>query len=365
LELTHGENAYDFEAHGNAQSKARGELIAAENIKPLNLADVINFFWRWRKVLMIACGIAALTAIVVTMPFITKPKYQATHIFYPTKNNSISDALLTDARQRQKDPLEFGEEEEAEKAMQILLSGDLIGRLVRNFNLYKHYNINPTTEKYPKTAMDYKLKENISVTRTRYLSVKIEVLDEDPQMAADLANGMALLYDSIKTEVQNQIAVPALQIVERALQSKRDKIQGIKDNMRKLGEEGITNYEEQSRALAEEIYKAQSSGRVGEMKKLLEEQKTLVKSGGDFVALNELIKLEEEKESDLIAQYERRVVDVNEKLSHKMTIEAASKPEIKFWPKRGFVTILSVLATFMATSLILVFFELYRKQPSA
>ncbi|MEK0439120.1 MAG: hypothetical protein RLZZ504_36, partial [Bacteroidota bacterium] len=104
LELTHGENAYDFEAHGNAQSKARGELIAAESIKPLNLADVINFFWRWRKVLMVACGIAALTAIVVTMPFITKPKYQATHIFYPTKNNSISDALLTDARQRQKDP---------------------------------------------------------------------------------------------------------------------------------------------------------------------------------------------------------------------------------------------------------------------
>ncbi len=83
------------------------------------------------------------------------------------------------------------------------------------------------------------------------------------------------------------------------------------------------------------------------------------------MALNELIKLEEEKESDLIAQYERRVVDVNEKLSHKMTIEAASKPEIKFWPKRGFVTILSVLATFMATALILVFIELYRKQPSA
>ena len=65
------------------------------------------------------------------------------------------------------------------------------------------------------------------------------------------------------------------------------------------------------------------------------------------------------KESDLIAQYERRVVDVNEKLSHKMTIEAASKPEMKFWPKRGFITIISVLATFMATSLILVFFELY------
>ena len=78
-------------------SKANNnELISAENIKPLNLADVINFFWRWRKVLMISCGIAAVIAIVVTMPFITKPKYQATHIFYPSKNNSISEALLSD-----------------------------------------------------------------------------------------------------------------------------------------------------------------------------------------------------------------------------------------------------------------------------
>ena len=84
---------------------------------------------------MISCGIAAVIAIVVTMPFITKPKYQATHIFYPSKNNSISEALLSDAGQRLKDPLEFGEEEEAEKAMQILLSGDLIGRLVRNFKI--------------------------------------------------------------------------------------------------------------------------------------------------------------------------------------------------------------------------------------
>ena len=77
----------EFSHHEN--TGRRDELIAAESIKPLNLADVINFFWRWRKVLMIACGIAALTAIVVTMPFITKPKYQATHIFYPPRTTQF------------------------------------------------------------------------------------------------------------------------------------------------------------------------------------------------------------------------------------------------------------------------------------
>jgi len=338
------------------------DLINESEVKPITLIGVVNFFWRWRKVFIISALCAILFSVVLTHPAITKPKYAARHIFYPTKNNSISNALLTELNQRQSDPLEFGEEIEAEKALQILQSGTLLGRLVRNFNLMKHYGIDPKTEKFPQYALDNKIKENFSFERTRYLSIKIEVMDEDPKMAADLANGIANLYDSITTEVQNQVATPALQIVERALQEKRNKIQNIKDELRKLGQNGITNYEEQSRALAEEIYKAQSSGKVGEMKKLLEEQKTLVASGGDFIALNELIKLEEEKESDLITQYEKRKVDVGETLSHKFTVESATIPEIKAWPKRTFIIILSLFGTFFATAIVLASLELFRRK---
>ena len=61
-------------------------------------------------------------------------------------------------------------------------------------------------------------------------------------MAAKLANGIADLYDSIKTEVQNQIATPALDIVRRALEEKQRKIQNIKNELRELGTKGITNY---------------------------------------------------------------------------------------------------------------------------
>lgn len=325
--------------------------------KPINLIEVVNFFWRWRKPLIIISVVAALGAVLFSSPLITKPKYKAVHVFYPTTNNSISNALLTELNQRQKDPLEFGEDEEAEKALQILQSSDLIGRLVRNFNLMKHYGIDPSKESHPQTALDYKIKENISFERTRYLSINITVLDEDPDMAAKIANGIAALYDTVKTEIQKQVAVPALQIVERALKEKQAKIQSLKDQLRGLGEKGVTNYEEQSRALAEEIYKAQGSGNMGRMKELLEQQKTLVASGGDFIALNELIKLEEEKESDLIAQYEKRQVDVKEALSHKFTVSAAAKPEIKAWPKRTLVVLVTLLASFAAGSVLLLLYE--------
>lgn len=345
-----------------SDSNSKYNLIQEDQVKPITLVGVVNFFWRWRKVFAISCGIAILATIILTHPAITKPKYKAQHIFYPTKNNSISNALLTELNQRQQDPLEFGEEIEAEKALQVIQSGTLIGRLVRNFNLMKHYGIDPTKEKFPKYAMDNKIKENFNFERTRYLSIKIEVMDEDPVMAAKLANGIAELYDSIKTEVQNQVAKPALEIVSRALQEKRNKIQKIKDDLRELGMKGITNYEEQSRALAEEIYKAQSSGKTSQLQKLIDERKQLIANGGEFIALNELIKLEEEKESNLITQFEKRQVDVGERLSHKFTVEEATVPEIKAWPKRTFLLLLSVIATFCATAVVLVITELFSKK---
>lgn len=333
-------------------------LIDAEALqKPLNLADVVNFFWRWRKTIALVCLLAGVMAVVITSPLITKPKYKATHIFYPTTNNSISNALLTELNQRQKDPLEFGEEEEAEKALQILQSSELMSRMVRNFNLMKHYGIDPKKEAHPQTALDYKIEENISFSRTRYLSIKIDVLDEDPQMAANIANGIAALYDTVKTEIQKQIADPALNIVERALKEKQNKLKGLKDQLRELGTKGVTNYEEQSRALAEEIYKAQAMGQLGRVKDLMEEQKTLVSYGGDFIALNELIQQEAIKESDLIAQYEKRLVDVKENMSHKFTVSAAAKPEIKAWPKRTLAVLMTLITSFAAISALLLIYE--------
>jgi LPS O-antigen subunit length determinant protein (WzzB/FepE family) len=62
---------------------------------------------------------------------------------------------------------------------------------------------------------------------------------------------------------------------------------------------------------------------------------------------------------------EKRQVDVGERLSHKFTMEEASVPEIKAWPKRSFVLILSVLVTFAGTCVVLLGLELARQSKTA
>jgi capsular polysaccharide biosynthesis protein len=84
------------------------------------LIDVFHFIFKWRKKLIIICSVSAILSILVSSPWIIRPKYKSTAVFYPSMNNSISSALLTDSRVKQKDPLEFGEQVAAQQYVQIL-----------------------------------------------------------------------------------------------------------------------------------------------------------------------------------------------------------------------------------------------------
>ncbi len=321
----------------------------------ITFKDVIALFSRWRKQLIILGVLSVIVSSVVS--FMITPKYQSTVIFYPTTNNSISNALLTDLNQRQKDPLEFGEEEEAEKALQILQSSKLTERLVRNYKLMEHYKIDPNSS-MKKMKLANKIGSNFSFSRTRYLSIRVDVLDEDPKKAAEMANGILDLYDSIKNEIQLEVAIPALDIVKRQMQAKEQEVNNIKNELYKLGTEGVTNYEEQSRALAEEMYKARAKGDMKRVDDLMEQQKTLVQFGGQFTALTETLQLELDKLSDLKAKFERAEVDVKETLKNKFTVSAADVAEQRAYPVRKLIVLVTLICTILASA---VFFAIYEK----
>lgn len=323
-----------------------------------NFIEFIQILWKHKVKLIILGAIAIIAASIFSAPFFIKPKFKSTAVFYPTTNNSISNALLTELNMRAKDPLEFGEEEEAEKALQILGSSRLQERLIRNFDLKNHYNIQKSST--PNTDLAKKISSNIKYSRTRYLSIKIEVMDEDPVKAQEIANGILMLYDSIKNEIQLEVATQALAIVKRTLDAKEAQVESIRTAMRKLGEEGVTNYEEQSRALAEEIYKARSAGKMNKVNDLIEQQKTLVQFGGQSISLKEQLILEEDKLSALRLKYEKAEVDVKEKLQNLFVVSTADVPEKKSYPVRWLIVATTLITTLLFASLALYIFTKFK-----
>ena len=131
--------------------------------------------------------IAIIASVVFSAPFFIKPLYKSTVILYPTASNSISKALLSENVGNTKDILEFGEDEQTEQMLQVLNSNKIRDRIIVKYHLMEHYNIKKSS-RYKMTELYDRYDDNFKFRRTEYMAVKITVYDENPQMAADMAN---------------------------------------------------------------------------------------------------------------------------------------------------------------------------------
>lgn len=315
----------------------------------LNFTEIASIIWQKRKPLIIVVFISILLSSIFSGPFFIKPKFKSEVVFYPTTINSIGNAMFTDLTQRQADPLAFGEEEEAENALQLLNSSALQGRIVRNFDLMNHYGIDGQS---PLTDLAKEMAKNIQFKRTRHLAVSITVLDEDPIKSAEIANGIAILYDSVKTEIQKQVSLEALQIVKDEFKNKEAEVWDLRTRLKDLGQKGITNYEEQSRAISEELYKAVSPSKISSLKK---QQEELAKYAGEFTYLNETLILELESLSKLRKRFEKAKVDVEKTLPQKFVLTSASPAEKKSYPIRWLIVlVVTAIVTFSSIVVLLI-----------
>ncbi len=166
--------------------------------KEFNSANLLDFLYRWRYTLIIFTFLAIVASFIFSSPFFITPKYKSTVIMFPVATNSISKVLISQNSGIKEDILGFGEEEQAEQMLQLLNSNLIRDRIIEKYKLMEHYGIEPDS-RYKYTRLYGKYEDNIKFRRTEYMAVKITVLDTDPQMAADIANDIAALVDSAKS----------------------------------------------------------------------------------------------------------------------------------------------------------------------
>lgn len=318
------------------------------------LVDVVKFLIKYKKPLSIISIGAGIAAIIFSSPWFIKPLYKSTAIFYPSTNNSISSALLSDTRIKSKDPLEFGEQATAQQFIQMLESDNLKNRVINNYGLREHYHI-----KESDTEKNYKMGKlftrHISVRKTPFASIEVNVLDEVPEKAAEIANGIILILDSVKTDVQRRVALQALAIIEQQYKNKETEVNSIKQTMRDLGAKGVYSFEEQSKAITE------LAGKGGNQAYITKQQSSLALYGSEALSSQETLVLELDKLSELRKKLEQANVDVNANLSNVFLLQQATAAEKKEYPIRWLIVAVSMFGSFMLGCVILLFNEKIRQ----
>ena len=140
------------------------------------------------------------------------------------------------------DPLEIGEEAQTDQMLQILNSTVIRDKIIEKYDLANHYGIDNDC-KYKQTKLFKAYENKIRIRRTEYNSVKITVYDTDAQMAADIANDIAALFDETMNNMQKDIAIKALEIVEKEYNNTKQNIINLEDSLRLHPNSGIYLYE--------------------------------------------------------------------------------------------------------------------------
>lgn len=319
------------------------------------LIDVVQFVIRWKKPLIYISIVAAVISTFISSPLVITPRYLATSVFYPTTNNSISSALLTDNKVKNKDPLEFGEQVAAQQFVQILESDHLKGRVIRKFHLLDRYKVDADDkEKNYKIGKLY--EKYISIRKTPYASIEVSVLDIDPQMAADIANGIVETADSIKTEVQRTVARQALAIIQQQYDNKVKEIESIEQRMKDIGSKGVYSFEDQSEAITMLAAKNASDSYIRK------QQDALAQFGAEAHGLKSLLEYETETLNELKIKLDKSKVDVENSLSNVFIINHAAAADKKAYPIRWLIVLVSTMGSFIIACFTLLFIEKYRSQ---
>ena len=297
--------------------------------------DLLIYMWNKRWILIIVSFLAAVTSIIVSLQ-ITE-KYKSTVVMFPTMGASVS-ALLSDNYTGRQSVYGFGEEEQAEQLLQVLNSEQIRSKIIEKYNLMEHYEID-TTSKYPYTELLNMYKSNINFRRTELMSVEISVLDTDPQQAADIANDISNLIDTVYNKMKSERAQTAFEMVTTELQEATVNVRLLQDSLENIGKQVSSSLRRLEGSSAAQLTTA------------------LAQYGGPFISLTKDVEHHTRRYAFLKQRYQEARMEVNQRLSYKFIVDKAYPSEKKAYPKRSIIVLVSTASAFLFTLIMLIIID--------
>jgi tyrosine-protein kinase Etk/Wzc len=322
-------------------------------------SDLLLYLWKRKVPLIIITVAAAVISTIVS--FTITPMFKSTVVLFPASESPVSKSLLQVNYQDRVGILGFGDELQLERILQVLHSDDVRDHVFDKFNLMEHYDIDPLG-RFPRTKLYAEYNSNIKFKRTEYNSIIIEVMDKDPQMAADIANDIAALVDSSMNRMKRTRAITAFKLVEKEYLAAQEKVKRITDSISYYNRQGVVSYDRQIERYTEAYGRAIAEGNMQAAERINKLMHKLESITGPFLYYWEMRTNETLRLRDLTQKYIEAKADKELALSNIFILDKAYKAEKKAYPKKSIIVLVSTAATFLLAVILFLFFESFLKK---
>jgi uncharacterized protein involved in exopolysaccharide biosynthesis len=301
--------------------------------------EILRVLYARRKHILLVTLIAGVLALGVT--FLLKPKYRSIAYIYPAN-------MVPFFMEQQ-----YNAVSHTELLLQFFNSYDVRNDVMKRYELARHYDLDTTDPRF-RTNFNYVFEENIKASQTRYESIELNVLDTDPDTAQRLAQG---IIDAVNRTVSKQHIAKFNEYisVNRAyLEAHRRTL----DSLQKQMETFTRNYHladmgAQMRYAAQNYFKLMAEGK--ENAKITQAYNEIAERAPEFYRLGSALQEEARLYATVENELSKSIRDFNRKLTYMIVASEPTRPDVKYWPKRGVIGAVAAISAFALACLYFIY----------
>lgn len=334
----------------------------------------------WRK--FIGACVLGVTVVVLAASFVLPKWYKATTSILPPKQQDIlgSGSAASSVLKSLPGVAKLGgfnQRSSSYNYLAVLKSRTAMEAVVKKFDLTHIYDVEDNSvEKAIK-----ELEGNVTFEETNEDYISVEVIDKDPQRAADIANFFVDQLNEISIKLGTQEARSNREFIEGRLVDSRRELRRCEDSLRNFQEmSGMVVTPEQVagvEAIAS-LYGLKTKKEVelaivrrnaskdnlavqqltAELSELTKKLSTIPQTGLRLLRLYRDVVIQQKIVEFLVPIYEQARIDEQKDVPVIVVLDKAVAPEKKFKPKR-IVLVLTAFVLSLALSIVLVFSMTY------
>ena len=292
------------------------------------------------RLFLLVAVLSAVVGMVISLPVFMTPKYKSTAVVYPTNIELYAD------------------ESETEQLLQFFEASSVRDSVIEKFGLYQVYDIEADAENSRNYVLEA-YRNNVRVSKTKYESVLLEVISEDPQLAKDMADEIIrqvnVKYDYVINDRSKRVA----QSFQKQIVYQKTVLDSLESLISRISmENDVLDYGNQTRELVRGYVDALSrNGTAGVNKDLAQLITNTQEKGSLLRMLQNLSYMGTQQHDYLSKKYLEQKVLAEGDLTYTDIIVEPEMADKKFWPVRWMVLVITTISALLFTLVMVLLFK--------
>lgn len=288
------------------------------------MLDLLQYWLKWWKHIVIFCGISILLSIIITHPSIMKPYYQSKMVFYPA-NPAVNDRTILFSEGNVIVD-NFGSKDDINRFLSIANSKELVRFMMDSFKLKEHYDMKDEGYFY----VERQFRGNYKAIRNDLGAVELQILDTDPVLAAKMVKTAVAQIDKIYRQILSENKKTTYEILSNEAEWEGRRLKRLADSLNVLKKSSTYYYDKDGNLIGDERLR------------MLDKE---------FQSINSYV-------STLYSIANQYSISMSDRYPTIYVVEDASVAEKKTKPVRWFIVVATAFASFVAATVMIILVEL-------